>query len=284
MQIQHFFDQATYTLTYVVYDETTRIGVVIDSLTDFDPASGRVDNRSSETVAAFLKEHKLTVPYVLDTHAHADHLTGLEYFRQQLGCKTVIGERITVVQQTFSEIFNLGRDFPVDASQFDILMNEGDTLDVGPFSIHAIHTPGHTPACMSYQIGDALFVGDALFMPDYGTGRCDFPGGSASDLYDSISKLYALPDTTRVFTCHDYQPGGRELRFVSTIGEEKASNIQLGGTTSREEYIEFRTTRDAKLSMPRLLLPSLQVNIRAGVLPEPEDNGVSYLKLPLNRL
>lgn len=284
MQVQHFFDQATYTLTYVVYDEATRVGIIIDSLTDFDPSSGRVANRSNEMVTAFLKERQLTVPYVLDTHAHADHLTGLEHFKQKLGCKTVIGEQITVVQNTFAEIFNLGSGFPVDGGQFDILMKEGDALDVGPFSIHAIHTPGHTPACMTYQIEDALFVGDALFMPDYGTGRCDFPGGSASDLYDSISKLYALPDPTRVFTCHDYQPGGRELRFASTIGEEKASNIQLGGTTSKQEYVEFRTTRDAKLSMPRLILPSLQVNIRAGLLPEPEENGVSYLKIPLNRL
>jgi glyoxylase-like metal-dependent hydrolase (beta-lactamase superfamily II) len=283
MQVKNFFDEATYTLTYVVYDEGTRVGVVIDTVTDYDPASGRVNNRTNDLVATFIEQEQLTVPYVLDTHAHADHLSGIDYFKS-LGCRTVIGQRITEVQAMFRDIFNLGSDFPVDGSQFNILMADGARLDVGPFEIVAIHTPGHTPACLSYHIGDCLFVGDALFMPDYGTGRCDFPGGSAADLFDSISKLYALPDETRVFTCHDYLPQGRELRYESTIGEEKAANTQLNARTTREEYIELRTSRDATLSMPRLILPSIQVNIRAGKLPEPEDNGVSYLKIPINRI
>ncbi len=284
MEIQHFFDESTFTLTYVVYDETDKRGVVIDTVTDFDPASGRTGNSSSEKVAAFIDARGLSIPYVLDTHAHADHFTGMPFFKERYGAKTVIGRHITEVQAMFQDIFNLGGDFPVDGSQFDLLLDEGETLDVGPFQIHAIHTPGHTPACMTYRIEDALFVGDVLFMPDYGTGRCDFPGGSAERMYDSIQKLYAFPDETRVFTCHDYLPGGRELRYQSTIGEEKQSNVHLKADTTREAYVAFRTERDSGLSMPKLILPSLQVNIRAGRFPEPEGNGRSYLKLPLNTL
>jgi glyoxylase-like metal-dependent hydrolase (beta-lactamase superfamily II) len=282
MIVQHFFDEATFTLTYVVHDEETRTGVVIDTVTDFDPANGCTCNRSSDAVAAYLDRHRLTVPYVLDTHAHADHFTGLPYFKERYGCKTVIGKSITIVQAAFRDVFNLGDAFPTDGSQFDVLLEGGEILEAGPLQIQAIHTPGHTPACLTYRIGDALFVGDAMFMPDSGTGRCDFPGGSGEALYDSIQKLYALPDNTRLFTCHDYAPGGRELRFQSTIGEEKSANIQLTGKTTREEYIAFRTERDAGLSMPKLILPSLQVNIRAGHLPEPEENGTSYLKIPIN--
>jgi glyoxylase-like metal-dependent hydrolase (beta-lactamase superfamily II) len=284
MIVQHFFDKATFTLTYVVHGPETRTGVVIDSVTNFDPAGGSTSNDSNDEVAAYLDEHRLAVPYVLDTHAHADHLSGMPYFQERYGSRTVIGKRITEVQATFRDIFNLGAAFSVDGSQFDVLLQEGEELEAGPLRIRAIHTPGHTPACLTYQIDDALFVGDAIFMPDFGTGRCDFPGGSAEALYDSLQKLYAFPDDTRVFTGHDYCPGGRELRFQSTIAEQKRENIQLKGDTTREDYIRFRTERDAGLAVPKLLLPSLQVNIRAGRLPEPEDNGTSYLRIPLNKL
>jgi glyoxylase-like metal-dependent hydrolase (beta-lactamase superfamily II) len=284
VQIQHFFDPRTWTLTYISYDEHSRIGVVIDSVLDFDPKSGRTWSASNDTVAAYIEQLHLTIPYVLDTHAHADHLSGMASFKDRYGARTVIGRHITTVQETFRKLFNLGPDFPVDGRQFDVLLDEGEELLVGPFRIKALHTPGHTPACMTYQIEDALFVGDTLFQPDYGTARCDFPGGSAATLYDSIQRLYAMPNATRIFTCHDYQPGGRPLQYESTVGEQKASNIQLNARTSKEEYMEFRRKRDATLEMPVLILPSLQVNIRAGRLPEPESNGVSYLKLPVNAL
>jgi glyoxylase-like metal-dependent hydrolase (beta-lactamase superfamily II) len=284
MQIQHFFDPRTWTLTYVVHDEATQQGVVIDSVLDFDPKSGRTWSASSDTVAAYIEQHHLTIPYVLDTHAHADHLSGMAYFKDRYGARTVIGRHITTVQETFCKLFNLGPDFPVDGRQFDVLLDEGEELLVGPLRIKTLHTPGHTPACATYQIGNALFVGDTLFQPDYGTARCDFPGGSAAVLYESIQRFYAMPDATRIFTCHDYQPGGRPLQYESTVGEQKALNIQLNARTTKEEYVEFRRKRDATLEMPVLILSSLQVNIRAGRFPEPESNGVSYLKLPLNAL
>ncbi len=284
MQIQHFFDPHTWTLTYVVHDEHSRLGVVIDSVLDFDAKSGRTWHASSDAVARYIDAHRLTIPYVLDTHAHADHLSGMQFFKKRYGTQTVIGAAITTVQARFRDLFNLGRDFPIEGSQFDLLLQEGDVLNVGALQLNALHTPGHTPACLTYQIGDALFVGDTLFQPDYGTARCDFPGGSAATLYDSIQRFYAMPNTTRIFTCHDYQPEGRPLQYESTVGEQKAMNIQLNAHTSKEDYIAFRTKRDATLEMPMLILPSLQVNIRAGRLPEPESNGVSYLKLPLNAL
>jgi glyoxylase-like metal-dependent hydrolase (beta-lactamase superfamily II) len=282
MKIQHFFDEPTATLSYVVWDEDARVAVLIDSLLDFDPKSGRTRTRSCEAVARFLDERRLSLTLVLDTHAHADHLTGMPFFRERYGARTGIGAEIRQVQAIFRRIFNLGDAFPVDGSQFDVLLREGDVLAAGPLRVEAIHTPGHTPACMSYRIGDALFVGDGLFMPDYGTARCDFPGGSAEALYDSIQRLYTLPEATRVFTCHDYRPGGRPLRFESTIGEQKRTNVQLSHATTRAAFIELRKTRDAGLEMPTLILPSIQVNIRAGRLPEPESNGISYLKIPLN--
>lgn len=284
MKVRHFFDPRTWTLTYVVHDEETRLGIVIDSVLDFDPKNGRIWNESNDAVASYIKNRQLTIPYVLDTHAHADHLSGMAYFKDQFGARTVIGRHITTVQATFRNLFNLGTAFPIDGSQFDTLLSDGDELQVGSLRVKAIHTPGHTPACLTYQIGDALFVGDTLFMPDYGTARCDFPGGSAAVLFDSISRIYGLPAVTRVFTCHDYQPGGRALRYQSTIAEEQAENIQLNTRTTKEEFVTFRRHRDATLEMPALILPSLQVNIRAGRLPEPETNGVSYLKLPLNVL
>lgn len=284
MRVQHFFDPNTWTLTYVVHDEESRQGVVIDPVLDFDPKNGRTQNESSETVARYIDAQRLTIPYVLDTHAHADHLSGLQFFRQHHGARSVIGARITQVQQRFRDLYNLGPMFPVDGSQFDRLIDEGESLSIGNLRLTALHTPGHTPACMTYQIGDALFVGDTLFQPDYGTARCDFPGGSAATLYDSIQRFYAMPPTTRICTCHDYQPGGRPLRYESTVSEQQAANIQLHGRTSKEEFIAFRAKRDATLAAPVLILPSLQVNIRAGHLPEPESNGMAYLKIPLNAL
>jgi glyoxylase-like metal-dependent hydrolase (beta-lactamase superfamily II) len=283
MKIQHFFDTRTSTLTYVVHDETTRVGVVIDSVMDFDPKNGRTWNESCATVVRYIEDHGLNIRYVLDTHAHADHLSGMAYFKRVYGAQTVIGRHIMQVQSRFRNLYNLGPDFPVDGRQFDVLMHDGESLEVGSLSVKASHTPGHTPACLTYRIGDALFVGDTLFMPDYGTARCDFPGGSAEILYESIQQLYTLPDDTRVFTCHDYQPGGRAVRYESTIGEERATNIQLNARTTKKEFVAFRTKRDATLDMPVLILPSLQVNIRAGCLPDPEGNGISYLKIPLNQ-
>ncbi len=284
MKIQHFFDEATSTLTYVVYDDGARVGVVVDPVLDFDPKSGRTSQTSAAKVARFIDQEKLSVPYVIDTHAHADHLSALPFFKTRYGARSVTGAKVGEVQRAFRAIYNLPPTFPVDGRQFDVLLDEGDDLAFGSLRVHAIHTPGHTPAHMSWQIGDAVFVGDTLFMPDYGTARCDFPGGSADVLYESIQRLFGLPDQTRLFTCHDYQPGGRPMRFETTVAEQKATNVQLNAKTPRHEFVEFRNARDAHLAMPVLILPSLQVNIRAGSLPEPEDNGTAYLKIPLNIL
>jgi glyoxylase-like metal-dependent hydrolase (beta-lactamase superfamily II) len=280
--VRHFYDTETSTLTYVVHHEGTRVGVVIDPVTDFDPKSGWATMASCERVAAYIEGEGLTIPYVLDTHAHADHLSGIPFFVDRYRARSVIGWRIAAVQEMFRDIFNLGADFPVDGRQFDLLLHDGEVLDAGPLRILARYTPGHTPACMTYEIDDALFVGDVLFMPDYGTARCDFPGGSAEALYDSVQRLYALPPHLRVFPCHDYRPGGRPLRFASTIGEERAANVQLSAATPRSDFLHFRETRDAELALPTLILPSVQVNMRAGRFPPPEENGVAYLKLPLN--
>jgi glyoxylase-like metal-dependent hydrolase (beta-lactamase superfamily II) len=280
MEIQHFFDQATSTLTYVVHDAKT--AVVIDPVLDYDPKSSRTSVGSAQAVAQYMDGKHLSVPYVIDTHAHADHLTAMPFFKQRYGARTVTGSRVGEVQRMFRDIYNLGAAFPVDGRQFDLLLDEGQELEVGSFRVHAMHTPGHTPAHMSWQIEDALFVGDTLFMPDYGTARCDFPGGSAEQLFDSIQRIYALPESTRLFVCHDYQPGGRELRFVTTVAEQKRSNIQLRGETNKQDYIATRKKRDAQLDMPALILPAVQINIRAGELPEREANGTAYLKIPLN--
>jgi glyoxylase-like metal-dependent hydrolase (beta-lactamase superfamily II) len=280
MNIQHFFDRATSTLTYVVHDDKS--GVVIDPVLDYDPKSARTSRGSAEAVAKYIVERKLEIPFVIDTHAHADHLTAMPFFKKRFGARTVTGSRIGEVQRIFRDIYNLGMNFPVDGQQFDLLLDEGQELQAGRFRIRAMHTPGHTPAHMSWQIEDALFVGDTLFMPDYGSARCDFPGGSADQLFDSIQRIYALPASTRLFMCHDYQPGGRELRFVTTVAEQKKSNIQLNERTTREEYLKFRKIRDAQLEMPALILPAVQINIRAGEFPEPEANGSAYLKIPLN--
>jgi glyoxylase-like metal-dependent hydrolase (beta-lactamase superfamily II) len=280
IEIQHFFDPATSTLTYVVHESGT--GVVIDPVLDYDPKSARTSTQSAEAVARSIDEKHLAVVYVIDTHAHADHLTAMPYFKKRFGARTVTGSRMGIVQRAFRDIYNLGADFPVDVRQFDLLLEEGQELEVGSFRVRAMHTPGHTPAHMSWQIDDALFVGDSLFMPDYGTARCDFPGGSAEQLYDSIQRIYALPESSRLFMCHDYQPGGRELRFVTTVAEQKRANIQLREGTTKQEYVSIRKKRDAQLDMPALILPAIQINIRAGEFPQAEANGTVYLKIPLN--
>jgi glyoxylase-like metal-dependent hydrolase (beta-lactamase superfamily II) len=284
MRIKSFFDPRTSTLTYVVSEPSGQC-VVIDPVIDFDPSSGRVWFESAEAVSRFIRREGLEVAYVLDTHAHADHLTGLSYFRENHGARTAIGARIVEVQAVFRDMFNLGDDLVPDGSQFDLLLKDGETVRFGMCELEAIATPGHTPACMSFRVQDALFVGDTLFQPDYGTARCDFPGGSAGQLYDSICGLYErFPRKTRTFTCHDYQPGGRAVEYESTIGMQVDTNIQLNAETSREQFVHLREERDASLPMPALIIPAIQVNIRAGVFPPGESNGVSFLKYPLNLL
>jgi len=279
-----FFDPQTYTLTYLVYDADGGDAVVIDPVLDLDPIAWRTSTRSADQVRQFVAETSLNVRYILDTHAHADHLSGMEVLKEAFGAPTGIGEHITEVQKVCAGAYNL-KDFPTDGRQWDTLLSEGQRLEAGTIAVDVLHTPGHTPACSSYKIGDAVFTGDALFMPDYGTGRCDFPKGSASDLYDSVTKkLYTLPAATRVFTGHDYQPGGRELRFESTIGEQKETNVRLRAGTAKSDFVSAREARDAELSAPKLILQSLQINIDAGRLPEPEDNGTRYFKIPMNFL
>ncbi|MCB9764892.1 MAG: MBL fold metallo-hydrolase [Alphaproteobacteria bacterium] len=282
MQIKTFFDPATFTLTYVVFDLETKDAVVIDPVLDFDPASGRVTTTSADEVAAFVEKEGLTLHYVLETHAHADHLSGSQPLKDRFGAKIAIGARIRKVQDVFKGVFNLGDDFVPDGHVFDRLLGDFEVLEAGSLKIEALPTPGHTPACMSFHVGDAVFTGDALFMPDFGVGRCDFPAGSAETLYTSVhDTLYSLPDETRVFVGHDYQPGGRALAWETTIGASKLKNKQLTASTAKEDFVAFREARDATLTAPRLLLPSIQVNINAGKLPAAEDNGVAYLKLPL---
>lgn len=282
MEIQHFFDEQTWTLSYVVHDDA--VGIVIDPVRDYDPKSGCTSWASAEKIGEFIDRTGLEIPYVIDTHAHADHMTSLPFFKERYGARTVTGAEVGQIQCTFRDIYNLGPDFPVDGSQFDVLLDEGEILGAGSFEVEALHTPGHTSAHMSWRIGDALFVGDTLFMPDYGSARCDFPGGSAAQLYDSIQRIYGLPEETRLFMCHDYMPGGRPLMYQTTVAEQKRRNVQINARTTKEEYIAFREKRDASLEAPALILPSLQVNIRAGALPEAESNGTAYLKIPLNVL
>ena len=283
MQVEALFDPRTSTLTYVVFDLETKDAVVIDPVLDYDPVGVRVFQESVDAVLALVAEHGLRVHAILDTHAHADHLSGMQALKDNLDARTVIGANIKKVQEFFASVFDLGPDFPVDGSQWDVLLDDGESLEAGSLRVEAIHTPGHTPACTTYRIGDALFTGDAMFMPDFGTGRCDFPNGSADALFDSIQKLYRLPDHLRVFVGHDYQPGGRELRYETTIGAQKRDNKQLKATTSREEFVRFRTERDSTLSLPALLFQSIQVNVDAGRLPaRTGPTGQRYLKLPLN--
>lgn len=279
-EIQHFLEPDSSTLTYVVHEAGR--GVVIDPVRDYEAASGRTAWRSATAVAEWIEARGIEIPFVIDTHAHADHMSGIPFFRERFGAASVTGAGVGVIQAAFRDIYHLDASFPVDGRPFDLLVDEGEKLDVGPFQVDALHTPGHTPAHMSWRIGDAVFTGDTLFMPDYGTARCDFPGGSAEELFESIQRLYAMPETTRLFVCHDYQPGGRPLAFETTVGEQRRSNVQLDAETKKEDFVAFRKERDAGLSMPKLILPSIQVNIRAGELPEPESNGRSYLKIPLD--
>lgn len=280
-----FFDPATYTYSYVVRDPASQACVIIDSVLDYDPASGRTSTESAEKIVAFVREQQLTVEWLLETHVHADHLSAAPYLKQQLGGQLAIGAQITTVQKVFGEIFNTEAQFATDGSQFDRLLNEGDTLVFGDMTVQVMHTPGHTPACLSYVIGDAVFVGDTLFMPDYGTARCDFPGGDARTLYASIQRLFQLPDNTRMFMCHDYKaPEREEYLNETTVAAERQHNIHVREGISADEFVAMRTARDATLSMPTLILPSVQVNMRAGEFPPAEDNGVRYLKIPLNAL
>lgn len=282
MKIHHFFDPDTFTLTYVVYDEKSKDAIVIDPVLDFEQASGTVTDASTRLVVDFIKAQGLKLHAILETHAHADHLSSSQILKTLFPqAKLYISEKIKGVQEVFKKHFNIDY-LNTDASQFDRLLKDFEEVSFGTLKLKALPTPGHTPACMSFLVEDAVFTGDALFMPDYGTGRCDFPKGSAKDLYHSVSKtLYALPDQTRVFVGHDYSPGGREMKFETTIGESKQSNIQLKTSTTEAEFVSFREARDKTLKAPRLLLPSIQVNIDAGHLPPTEDNGKSYLKLPL---
>lgn len=281
-QIKAFFDPATYTLTYVVWDEATKDAVIIDPVWDYDPASSKLTTKSVDEVVEFIAQNKLNPHYVLETHAHADHLSGSQLFKKIYpNIKVAIGEKITEVQKVFKKFFNLGDEFPADGKEFDLLLKDESTLEAGSLKIKTIFTPGHTPACASYLIDDAVFTGDALFMPDYGTGRCDFPAGSSEALFESVQRLYKLPDATRVFVGHDYQPNGRGVEYESTIGEEKRNNIQLKLDTTRQDFVDFRNRRDKTLAAPKLLLPSVQVNIQAGHLPKSEDNGMPYLKIPV---
>ncbi|RRV00086.1 MBL fold metallo-hydrolase [Stutzerimonas kunmingensis] len=283
--IEPFFDPATFTYSYVVSDPQTRQCAVIDSVLDYDPASGRTSHATAQRLVDYVREQDLKVQWLLETHVHADHLSAAPYLRQQLGGQLAIGDRITVVQDTFGKLFNAGTGFATDGRQFDHLFHDGDTFQVGNIQARAIHTPGHTPACMTYVIGDAAFVGDTLFMPDYGTARCDFPGGDARTLYQSIQKLFALPGDTRVFMCHDYKaPGREEFLHETTIAAEREHNVHVHAGISEDQFVSMRTARDATLGMPTLILPSVQINMRGGELPEPESNGTRYLKIPLDVL
>ena len=280
--VQTFFDDATYTLTYVVYDETTKDAIIIDPVWDYDPLASQMSSESVQKVIDFVSTKNLIPRLILETHAHADHLSGAQLLKKEYPeAKLGIGEHITIVQETFKPVFGLPEAFKTDGSQFDLLLKEGHRVTAGSLAIDILYTPGHTPACSSYVIGDKVFTGDALFMPDSGTGRCDFPRGSATDLYQSITqKLYTLPDTTRVFVGHDYQPQGRELAFETTIAAEKAGNIQLPDGRSEEQFVEFRSTRDATLKMPRLIFQSVQVNINAGTF-YGADEQEGFLRIPV---
>lgn len=282
--IEAFFDEVTGTVSYVVYDEPGGVCAVVDSVLDFDPKSGRTATRSADRIVDFVQRQHLTSQWILETHAHADHLSAAQYLRDKLGGKIAIGAAITQVQGVFKSIFHLEPEFKTDGRQFDRLLEDGETLSIGSFQARAIAVPGHTPACMAYQVGDAVFVGDTLFMPDVGSARCDFPGGDARTLYHSVHRLLSLPPSTRLFMCHDYPPPGRLPAWETTVAHQRARNIHLHDGVTEDAFVDLRTRRDATLDMPVLILPAVQVNIRAGAMPPPEDNGVTYLKIPINVL
>jgi glyoxylase-like metal-dependent hydrolase (beta-lactamase superfamily II) len=284
-KVEAFFDPATYTYSYVVTDPGSKHCAIIDSVLDYDPASGRTSHNSADRLIQYVKDHQLQVDWLLETHVHADHLSAAPYLKRELGGRLAIGEHIRIVQDTFGKLFNAGTEFATDGRQFDRLFKDGDSFQIGAIEAQAIHTPGHTPACMTYLIGDAAFVGDTLFMPDYGTARCDFPGGDAHTLFRSIRKLFELPDATRMFMCHDYKaPGRDDFRNQTTVAEERAHNVHVHEGIDEADFVAMRSASDATLGMPTLILPSVQVNMRAGQLPPAEDNGTRYLKIPLDLL
>ncbi len=280
--VETFFDTVTSTATHVIWDAATRHAAVVDSVQDYDPRNGRRRNTSADKVIAFVRANDLIVDWILETHVHADHLTAAPYLKAQVGGKIGIGARIGAVQKVFRNVFNAEAGFATDGRQFDHLFADGETFHIGELTATVMHTPGHTPACATYVVGDAAFVGDTLFMPDYGTARCDFPGGDARTLYRSIQKILALPPQTRLFMCHDYAPNGREYRWLTTVAEERAGNIHVRDGVSEDDFVTLRDARDAASDPPVLMLPSVQVNMRAGHLPPAEDNGVHYLKIPVD--
>jgi glyoxylase-like metal-dependent hydrolase (beta-lactamase superfamily II) len=283
--VEGFFDKATFTITYVVADPSGSHCAIIDSVLDYDPKSGRTSTGSADKVIEHIRRKELTVDWILETHAHADHLSAAPYLKEVLGGYTGISEGITVVQGIFKDVFHAESDFAANGSQFDQLFCDGETFHIGDMDAHSLHTPGHTPACLTYVIGDTAFVGDTLFMPDYGTARADFPGGDARTLYRSIQRVLALPEDTRLFMCHDYlAPGRKKFAWETTVTDERDNNVHVRDVTTEDEFVALRTERDKTLEMPTLLLPSVQVNMRAGHLPPPEDNGTRYLKIPLNAL
>jgi glyoxylase-like metal-dependent hydrolase (beta-lactamase superfamily II) len=288
MQIEGFFDPATSTISYLVVDARTAECAIIDSVLDFDPKSGRTRTESADRLIERVQALNGKLQWILETHVHADHLSAAPYLQEKLGGKVAIGSHITIVQNTFGQLFNAGADFHRDGGQFDRLLGDSETFKIGSLNVQALHTPGHTPACMTYVMSDGnemiAFVGDTLFMPDYGTARCDFPGGNARVLYRSVKRVLSLPPKTRLYMCHDYQPGGRELRYVCTVAEALEKNIHVGVGISEDEFVAMRQTRDATLDMPSLLLPAVQINMNAGNMPAPESNGTRYIKIPLNAL
>lgn len=282
--VYSFFDHDSNTISHVVVDPATHQAAIIDTVLDYEPNAARIDTRSADEIIGFVQEREFTVQWVIETHAHADHLSAAPYIQQKLGGTLAIGEHIKTVQKVFGKVFNFGTEFARDASQFDHLFADGDSFMLGELRGEVLHTPGHTPADNVYVIGDAAFVGDTLFSPDFGTARCDFPGGSAQTLWNSIQRIFALPDETRIFLCHDYLPQGRDEFVIETsVGEQRAHNIHVGADANQDSFVQMRTARDATLAAPRLIIPSIQTNIRAGELPEAEDNGTQYLKIPLNR-
>lgn len=284
-EIKAFFDTTTNTISYIVADPNSKKIAIVDSVLDFDPASGRTDTHTADQISQYVKANELEVEWILESHVHADHLSAAPYIQQELGGKIGIGDQITVVQDVFGKVFNEGTKFQRDGSQFDALFKDGDAIHIGQMRCDILHTPGHTPACLTFVVGDAALVGDTLFMPDFGTARADFPGGSAETLYNSIQKILALPDETRIFVGHDYKaPGRDDFAWETTVGAQKAQNVHVGAGKTKQDFVKTRNSRDAQLATPKLIVPSLQVNMRAGNMPEPEDNGVSYLKTPINQL
>lgn len=284
-QVKAFFDEPTNTVSYIVCDPNGKSCAIIDSVLDFDPKSGRTSTKSADEIISYVKDNNLKVEWLLETHAHADHLSAAPYIKEHVGGTAAIGSHITEVQDVFAKLFNVEKGFQTDGSQFEHLFEDGEEFQIGSMTVRAMHTPGHTPACMTYVVGDSAFVGDTLFMPDFGTARADFPGGDARTMFQSIQKILALPDATKLYMCHDYKaPGRDEYKWETTVAEEKAANVHVGAGKTVDEFVAMREARDKTLEMPTLILPSVQVNIRAGEMPPEEDNGVTYLKIPVNQL